>query len=210
MICALGIMFFFGHMPSEIFLQNVMIWRFSIYTAKMSTNALSSKVVDLFFFINFSFLFSLLPPDKSWQADGNLHFNRTDYLVTDHLAGKFAVLITSALTMEGLTLMTSFNQLTGYVFKSSCNFYTSVITPLVSSSYQNLNYPHMHSMQIFVLLCHSLLCNGCQALKTTLYRECLLCTFGYTNIHSVWGKDIHRDTLFILWNRSKYVLNLHP
>ncbi|MED6293008.1 hypothetical protein CHARACLAT_006403 [Characodon lateralis] len=23
---------------------------------------------------------------KSWQADGNLHFYRTDYLVTDHLA----------------------------------------------------------------------------------------------------------------------------
>lgn len=26
---------------------------------------------------------------KNWQAEGNLPLYRTDYLVTDHLAGKF-------------------------------------------------------------------------------------------------------------------------
>lgn len=33
-----------------------------------------------------------LIPGKSWQADRNLHLYRTDYLVTDHLAGKFLVI----------------------------------------------------------------------------------------------------------------------
>lgn len=38
-------------------------------------------------------LVSLWSSGKSWQADGNLHLYRTDYLVTDHLAGKFLQLL---------------------------------------------------------------------------------------------------------------------
>lgn len=71
---------------SESFLISRWFWLFRLLLScnhhwmRTLKNGFSSSTNDPF---------SLWSSGKSWQADGNLHLYRTDYLVTDHLAGKF-------------------------------------------------------------------------------------------------------------------------